>query len=88
MRQSDVTVTLGGEADEALRARLFGALRRLGATVLGPAGWVLAGSQVLEELDVRLDGRPLRVTAETYVGLSLSGPQDLVRQVLDLLAQP
>lgn len=80
-------VRLGDEFDDALREALLDALRQLGAIALGPASRAVAGSQEVEELDVAIDGRTLRVTAETYVGLSISGPDDLVQRVLDQMAR-
>ena len=82
----DVTVILGDEYDDPLRAKLMAVLRRLGAVQLGPPGRALAGSQEVEDLEVELDGRRLRIEAETYVGLSLSGAEEVVRKVQALLA--
>jgi len=72
------TAVLGDEYDDAVRARLMEVLRRMGAIAMGEARWSLAGSQQVEELDVDIDGRALRVEAETYVGLSIRGALDLV----------
>lgn len=81
----NASVVLGDEYDDALRARLMAVLKRLGAQVVGGPDTALAGSQEIEVLEVELDGRRLRVEAETYIGLSLSGPDDLVRRVQSLL---
>jgi hypothetical protein len=80
-------VILGDEFDDALRERLLDALRQLGASASGPASRAVAGSQEVEELDVAIDGRTLHITAETYVGLSISGPDDLVQRVLSQMAR-
>ena len=70
------TVVLGDEYDDALRRRTFVVLRRLGAEIAG-GDWALAGSQEVETVRVRLNGAELTVEAETYVGLSLTGPADV-----------
>ncbi len=80
------TVVLGGEFDDALRAKLLNVLRGLGAFVVGAEGRAIAGSQELEELDVLIDGQVLHVEAETYVGLSISGPGELVRRIQQVMA--
>lgn len=74
------TVVLGDEYDEALRTRVFAVLRRLGAETVG-GDWALGGSQELESVRVSLDGASLTVEAETYIGLSLTGPADAVDRV-------
>lgn len=79
------TVVLGDEYDAALRARLFAALRRLGAEIVG-GDWALGGSQEVESVRVRLDGAELTVEAETYIGLSLTGPAEAVDRVTAALA--
>ncbi|HRJ61790.1 MAG TPA: hypothetical protein PKZ97_10590 [Azospirillaceae bacterium] len=79
------TVILGDEYDDALRARVFVILRRLGAETAG-GDWALGGSQEVETVRVRLGGADLTVEAETYVGLSLTGPDDAVDRVTAALA--
>lgn len=79
------TAILGDEYDAALRERLFAALRGLGADVVG-GDWALGGSQEVETVGVRLNGVELTVEAETYVGLSLTGPDDEVDRIVGALA--
>jgi hypothetical protein len=81
-------LVLGAEHDEALRARLLDVVHSLGATAIGPAKRAMAGSQELLELDVSIDGQSLRIAAETYMGLSICGPDHLVRRVRDLVLGP
>ncbi len=78
------TVILGDEYDDALRARLFDVLRDLGAQMSAGAR-ALAGSQDVETCRLRLDGAEVVVEAETYIGLSLSGPADVVDKVIRAL---
>lgn len=87
MGNEQAVVRLGDEFDDGLRAKLLEVLRQLGATVSGPTSRAVAGSQEVEGLEVMIGGRTLCVTAETYVGLSISGPDDLVRRVCRLMAQ-
>lgn len=75
------TVVLGDEFDDVLRAKLLNVLRGLGAFVAGSEGRAIAGSQELEELDVAINGQVLHVEAETYVGLLICGPTELVKQI-------
>lgn len=79
------TVVLGDEYDAALRTRVFAVLRGLGAEI-ADGDWALGGSQEVEVVRVRLDGAEVTVEAETYVGLSLTGPADAVDRVTAALA--
>ena len=84
---NQVTVVLGDEFDESLRQRLIDVLRRTRACQPAKSDRSTGGSQDLEELDVTIDGRGIHIEAETYVGLSISGPADLVEQVHRLVLQ-
>lgn len=82
---NQISVVLGAEFDEALRARLFNVLQSLGAHEAASEGRWVAGSQELEQLTVTIDGQSLLITAETYIGLSISGPAELVRRITSVL---
>ncbi|MBK9388273.1 MAG: hypothetical protein IPN34_25925 [Planctomycetes bacterium] len=43
--------------------------------------WGVAGSQELEESTFDVDGRRLIVRAETYMGLTIEGDEDLVAEI-------
>lgn len=79
------TVILGDEFDDFLREKLMDILHQLGANPVKPGERYVVGSQDLEQFDVTLNGQSLRIEAETYVGLSISGPNDLVQQVRRLV---
>lgn len=79
-KANNLTTILGDEFDDDLRSKLMDVLRLIGATPIDSTR-SLGGSQDLEELDVVVDGRSVRVEAETYVGLSISGPCDLVQRI-------
>jgi hypothetical protein len=81
MNHAYITVVLGDEFDDALRAKLVGVLRSFGVVVASPESRATGGSQELEELDVIVDGQRLHIEAETYVGLSIGGPSDLVKRI-------
>ena len=83
----EATVRLGEEFDEALRQKLVDVLRKLGGLQSGGSSRMVGGSQEIEKLEVTIDGRRLRVEAETYIGLSISGPGDLVERVRQLVFQ-
>ena len=78
---NQITVILGDEYDSALQDRLMDTLRQMGAIPIAPVSRYLAGSQDLQIFEVMLDGKLLRVESETYIGLSLCGPSDLVAKV-------
>ena len=83
---TDKTVTLGTETDNTLRRALVRILKHMGAEATDDS-WALGGSQILETLDITIDGRALRIEAETYMGLSLTGPVDLVDRIADVVAR-
>ncbi len=78
------TVVLGDEDDDRLRDVLKKVLKGLGGKQRG-SSLGLGGSQVIEELEVELDGELLHVEAETYMGLSITGLPKLVRRIRDLV---
>ena len=82
----DATVVLGDEHDPAVRQAVLWALETLGAERDG--GWDgMAGSQEISHLEFRIGGDWLVLEAETYVGLSLSGPAALVARLARLTEQ-
>lgn len=75
------TVVIGDEFDDNLRQIILNVLSEMGAFFVDYGGRAVAGSQEFEELSVLIDGQELKVEAETYVGLSISGPAELVLRV-------
>ena len=75
------TVVLGDEFDDSLRHMIFNVLSEMGALFVDYGGRAVAGSQEVEALRVLIDGQELNVEAETYAGLSISGPAELVLRV-------
>ena len=74
------TLILGAEYDDALRGVLRDVLTRLGAK--GSAhDWGVAGSQELETVEVLVGVDTVVIEAETFVGLSISGPAKIVERI-------
>ena len=79
---------IGNEYDETLFARLKDALLSQHAILLDK-NWGAVGSQEISVWNVRVGNKRLVIEAETYTGLSLSGPADLVSQIaLSVAEQP
>ena len=71
---------LGDEFDDAVFQRLCKAVARLGGTIKGRE-WALGGSQEVTTFDIELPDGKLEAIAETYIGLSLCGPEALLARV-------
>jgi hypothetical protein len=77
-----VILRIADEYDEPARAALGAALAQLGARRL----WRWsghAGSQHIERWWYLLRGRIIRVEAETYAGLAVRAPHDIVERLRD-----
>jgi hypothetical protein len=88
MTDHDATETwvVGPEHDDRLRARLGEVLRALGCRI-DHREWGVAGSQEISTWDVHSASGMLRIEAETYVGLTVTGPRNLVDAVRQRFAQ-
>ena len=73
-------VLLGSETDDELFQRLSDAVRNLGGSIFQSA-WVVGGSQEIVKYTIQLPAGSLEAERETYVGLSLFGPDALVLEV-------
>lgn len=80
------TIILGPEYDERLRAALREVIVQLGGSSR-KHDWGAAGSQEVEIIEANVEGHRLVVEAETYVGLSISGPAELVDRIRDMVQQ-
>jgi hypothetical protein len=74
------TVILGTEFDEPLRSILPEVMRELGARTLNTS-WGVGGSQELATAKAEIRGKVVDVESETYVGLSITGDDDLVDEI-------
>jgi hypothetical protein len=79
-------VILGGEHDVALRGAVLECLASIGAEMTARQ-FGLGGSQIIETTTLTLGRDVVVVEAETYVGLSVSGPARLVNRVAALMAE-
>jgi len=75
---------LGNEYDNQLRRVLMEVLKELGGQVRSK-DWGVAGSQEIESLEVEIGGRCILVEAETFIGLSITGENDLIERIAALV---
>lgn len=80
------TIILGDEYDDDLRDSLVNVLKGLGAIPVD-SDWAAAGSQELETFKFELNGQTLCVEAETYIGLSLSGDEIQLNEIVKQLEE-
>ena len=74
------TIVLGKEFDPAVWKRARKALRSIGAR-RDSSDWAVAGSQEISREEWRAGDARLILEGETYVGLSLTGPDEQVAAV-------
>lgn len=79
------TIILGDEYDADLKSRLIDKLKSIGAEPVS-TDWGVAGSQELDSLSVQLRGEIVVIEAETFVGLSISGSDELVDEIARMIA--
>jgi len=77
-------IVLGNEHDEHLREVLVAVLKGRGGRPRS-SDWGLGGSQEVSTLQVEIEGRCVVVEAETYIGLSITGEEDLVEKIAALV---
>ena len=84
--KQDKTLHLGAEHDQELRRRLEQALKDLGGRIKSST-WGVGGSQEVEQLEVEFDGRAVIVEAETYVGITVQGDDELITAIADAVRE-
>lgn len=85
-RRLMATEVLSPEHDRRVVRAATWALRKIGAQRLDQK-WSLFGSQEVGEQYRMSSAWPLTLTAETYMGLVLDGPDEVVSQVRSLIAR-
>jgi hypothetical protein len=80
MNEPEKTARLGDEYDDDVKSALEDVLAELGATFEAHEAAV-AGSQDIETVVATIGGHVLRITSETYVGVTIRGGADLVDRV-------
>jgi hypothetical protein len=84
--QEHITITLGDEYDASLMDALRVVLLRYGAEEM-ETSWGVGGSQEVSTVTVQVGHTVILVVAETYMGLSLTGPRAIVEQVAEQVRQ-
>ncbi|HZY44840.1 MAG TPA: hypothetical protein VFF70_08840 [Anaerolineae bacterium] len=79
------TFNLGPEYDHKMLQALFDALTAEGAQTIDQRTAEGAGSQEIGYWKFQLDRGTVEVNAETYLGISLSGPVDLVARLTPII---
>jgi hypothetical protein len=82
MNNEQTTINLGDEYDDVLRDVLRSVLLENQATGIDKS-WGIGGSQEIEILKVRLGDDLVTVEAETYIGLTISGPKLTVEKLAE-----
>lgn len=77
---SMLDLLLGSETDDTLFDRLYSSVQSLGGSITD-SGWALGGSQEITTYTIVLPTGSLEAIAETYIGLSLRGPTELVNSL-------
>lgn len=80
MAEEQVSIILGDEYDDELRDALRAVLIENGAVDIDRA-WGVGGSQEIEILQVMLGTNQITVEAETFIGLTVSGPKLVIDRV-------
>ena len=81
MAEKTKFVILGDEYDDALREILRSILMRGGGVGID-SSWVIGGSQEVDRIQVSFEGAVLTIESETFVGLSISGPEQIVDKIV------
>lgn len=76
-----VSVVIGDEYDDELRQNLMTSLQKFGGKILGNPERFLAGSQDMEQLLVQIGNEKISVESETYVGITITGPEQLIATI-------
>jgi hypothetical protein len=80
MTSSSKTIVLGAEHDVQLLATVVEVLRDMAATMLNHT-WGVAGSQEIRVLEATVNGHPVRIEVETYVGITLTSNGELADEI-------
>lgn len=73
-------VVLGNEYDYELHKNLKRVLVEMGG-VFKESHWGIAGSQEIDEYEVVIKGETINVVSETYIGLSISGSKEILKEI-------
>ena len=73
-------IVIGNEYDDNLKDALYLALKQMGAKEISKIN-ALVGSQDISIYEFLVKNEIIRVEFETYIGLSLIGPKNLIREI-------
>ncbi|MFA9949965.1 hypothetical protein [Dentiradicibacter hellwigii] len=73
-------IVIGNEYDDNLKDALSLALKQMGAKEISKIN-ALVGSQDISIYEFLVKNEIIRVEFETYIGLSLIGPKNLIREI-------
>ena len=86
MSKEIATIILGDEYDDTIRDALRTVLVRSGAVGIDKI-WAVGGSQEIETLVIRLGSDLITIEAETFIGLTVTGPKAVVEDIALLVRQ-
>ncbi|MFP5424138.1 MAG: hypothetical protein ACLGID_22135 [Gammaproteobacteria bacterium] len=78
--KEETTIILGDEYDDILRETLCSVLIKNGAIGIDNS-WGVGGTQEIETLVIRLGSNLIKIEAETFIGLTISGPKTVVEEI-------
>ncbi len=79
--KKQVTLNIGSETDDTLLKKLKEVLESNGAELIKEDS-VFVGSQEIQFYDYRIEKDKIRITIETYVGISLMGKESIVKKIV------
>jgi len=75
-------IVLGPEYSDELFSALSKVLKSEGANQIS-SNWGLGGSQEISEWEIEIKNFKIKVRAETYIGLSITGPTGLINKIAE-----
>lgn len=61
-------------------------MRQLGASI-ETRNWSVDGSQEIETVQAQLAGKPITIEAETLIGLSITGDENMINEISERVKQ-
>ena len=78
------SVIVGNEYDPHIRSKLVEVLGKLDAKC-AKESWAVVGSQEIFVSQFTINGKDIEIESETFVGITISGPEDIVNKVVDAM---
>ena len=80
--EKKVTKNIGSETDDILLEKLKKALDNYNATLVKEDS-IVVGSQEIKFYDYKIGVDQIKVTVETYVGISLRGKESVINKIVN-----